>query len=59
MGQEKKCEIFDDVIEFKDGHKNPYHWDYEDDLDGLLEQPIPHETDSIITKFPGMYVYAK
>ena len=30
-----------------------------DDLDGLLEQPIPHETDSIIAKFPGMYVYAE
>ena len=49
-----KCEIYNGVIQFKDRRKNPYHWDYEDDLHGLLEQTNPHEDDSIHAKFPGV-----
>ena len=52
--KEKKREIYDDVIEFKDRRKNIYHLDYEDYLDGLLEQPKPHENNSIRAEFPGM-----
>ena len=54
-GNKTKRDIYDDVIDFKDRRKNLYHCDYEDDLDGLLEQPKPHETDSIPSKFPRVY----
>ena len=53
-GKKTKREIYDDIIEFKYRHKNPYHWYYEDDLDGFLDQPKPDETDSIPAKFPGV-----
>ena len=53
-GNKTKCDIYDNVIKFKDRSKNTYHWDYEDGLDGLLEQTKPHETDSIPAEFPGV-----
>ena len=53
-GKKTKSEIYNNVIKFKDICKNHYHWEYEDDLDGPLDQPKPHETDSIPTDFPGV-----
>ena len=54
MGQEKKRDIYDKITKFKNRRKNCYHWDHEDNLDGLLEQPRPHETDPIPTEFKGV-----
>ena len=54
MGKKTNRDIHDKVIEFKYRHKNTYHWDYEDDLDGLLEQTKPHETDPIPADFPAV-----
>ena len=56
-GKGKNCEIYDNVINFKDRRKNPYRWDYEYNLDGLLEQSKYHETDLIPAKFPGVGFY--
>ena len=53
-GKKTKREIYDNVIEFKDRPKNLYHWDYDDDLYGLLEQTKPHETDTIPAEFTGV-----
>ena len=50
-----KREIYDEVIDFKDGHKNPYHWYYEDDVDGMLENPKLRETYPIPAKSPAVY----
>ena len=52
-GKKTKRDIYDGVIKFKERRKNPYHWNCEDDLDGLLEYPKPHETDSIPANSPG------
>ena len=54
MGQEKKREIYDNVIKFKDRHKDTYRWDHEDGLDKLLEHSNPHEKDPIPAKFQGV-----
>ena len=54
MVNKMKPDIYDYVIKFKGICKNLYHWYCEDDLDGLLEQPKIHETDSIPAEFPGV-----
>ena len=48
-----KREVYDNVIGFKERRKNPYQWDPEDDMDGLLEEPKPHETSPIPAEFSG------
>ena len=53
-GKKTKREIYDNIIKFKDRWKNPYHWDYEDDLDGLLEHTKYHETYPILVHFSGV-----
>ena len=53
-GARKKRDIYDKITKFKNRRKNRYHWDHEDNLDGLLEQPIPHETDPIPAEFKGV-----
>ena len=57
-GERKKREIYNNIIKFKDRRKNPYHWDYEYDLDGMLEQTKPHETKPTPAEFPGLEFYA-
>ena len=46
--------VYDNVIDFKDCRKNLYQWDPEYDMDGLLEDPKPHETAPIPAEFPGV-----
>ena len=53
-GKKTKREVYDNVIKFKDLRKNPYQWDPEDDTDGILEDPKPHETSPIPAEFPGV-----
>ena len=53
-GKKTKREVYENVIEFKDRCKNPYQWDPEDDMDGLLEGPNPHEIAPIPDDFPGV-----
>ena len=53
-GNKAKREVYDNVIKFKDCRKNPYQWDTEDDMDGLLEYPKPHETAPIPAEFQGV-----
>ena len=49
-----KREVYENLIEFKDRCKNPYQWDPEDDMDGLLEDPKPHKTAPIPDEFSGV-----
>ena len=53
-GNKINLEVYYNVIKFKNRRKNPYHWDYEGDLDGLLEQKKPHETDPIPSELLGV-----
>ena len=53
-GNKTKREVYDNVIEFKDRRKNTYQWDPEDEMDGLLEDPNPHETAPNPAEFPGV-----
>ena len=53
-GNKINLEVYYNVIKFKNRRKNPYHWDYEGDLDGLLEQEKPHETDPIPSELLGV-----
>ena len=44
-------------MEFGNRTKEKNIWDYEDDLDGLLEnEPSNHETIDIPAEFPGVYL---
>ena len=53
-GKKIKREVYENVIKFKDRRKNPYQWDPEEDMDGLLEEPNTHETAPIPAEFPGV-----